>query len=233
MNTVKYLCKLAKMKMDDRPKKLLSEAAYQSILDALFSKQLHLGVRTSQKDLEIITGTAIGPIRDALKTLEADGIVKVHPRSGVEVVKPSVELVRSTFQFRTIIERAAVKQFAQNAQTSDINKLRDLHLQEIERLQNCAPNSDQNSVSDNIEDQFHSGIVTSLNNELISVSYRRLHLMARVIRTTSFIAPTMAAVSMQEHLQVLDACKQRDSELAELKITEHLMNALTRNLGLN
>jgi DNA-binding GntR family transcriptional regulator len=220
------------MKMD-QPKKLLSETAYQNILDALFSKQLSFGSRMSQKDLERITGTAIGPIRDALKVLEADGIVKVHPRSGIEVVKPSAELVRSTFQFRSIIERAAVKQFAQHASSDEISALRVLHLQELERLKECDPTSDQSQIVDEIEDQFHSGIVHSLQNELIDVSFRRLHLMARVIKTTSFTTPATVEISLREHLLVLDACDQRNGTLADAKIAEHLMNALSRNLGLS
>lgn len=217
----------------EKPKKLLSETAYQSILDALFSKQLSFGSRMSQKDLERITGTAIGPIRDALKVLEADGIVKVHPRSGIEVVKPSAELVRSTFQFRTLIEKAAVKQFAQTAHAEEIEDLKDQHLREIDRLESCDPSSDQSQILDTIEDRFHSGIVQSLHNELIDVSFRRLHLMARVIKTTSFLTPSTAETSLREHLEVLEACQARDTKAAEEKIAEHLMNALRRNLGLN
>ncbi|MCV6825112.1 MULTISPECIES: GntR family transcriptional regulator [Halocynthiibacter] len=214
------------------PKKLLSETAYQSILDALFSKQLPFGSRMSQKDLERITGTAVGPIRDALKVLEADGIVKVHPRSGIEVVTPSAELVRSTFQFRTIIERAAVKQFSQHARSQDILDLKNIHLEEINRLKGCDPSSDQTLLVDKIEDQFHTGIVNSLQNELIDISFRRLHLMVRVIKTTSFLSPSTVITSLEEHLKVLDACEMRDSDLAENLIGEHLMNALSRNLGL-
>lgn len=216
----------------EKPKQLLSDKAYQSILDALFSRQLPFGSRVSQKDLERITGTAIGPIRDALKLLEADGIVKVHPRSGIEVIKPSAELVRSTFQFRTIIERAAIRQFAQHASPGEFEALRGLHLQEIERLSRCDPGSDQSQSVDEIEDRFHSGIVHSLQNELVDISFRRLHLMARVIKSKGFLPPATVQISLQEHLRVLDACAQRDADLAEARISEHLMNALSRNLGL-
>ena len=216
----------------DEPKKLQSETAYRNILDALSSKQLPLGSKLSLKDLERFAGTAVGPIRDALKVLEADGIVKVHPRSGIEVIKPSVELARSTFQYRTIIERAAVRQFAETASPKEIDDLRQLHLKELDRLRSVDSGSDQNGHFDHIENAFHAGIIQSLKNEQIDTSFRRLHLLVQVIKLSDFISPRAAETTLREHIEILDACEQRDGVRAEAKITDHLMNALTRNLGL-
>jgi DNA-binding GntR family transcriptional regulator len=216
----------------EKPKKLLSETAYQSILDSLFNMEIPVGSKLSQKDLVRVTGTAIGPIRDALKVLEADGIVKIHPRSGVEVVKPSTDLIKSTFQFRTIIERAAARQFAMNAPSIEIEQLRELHLSALEDIRNSGQKADVSDMTKEYEDAFHSGMVRSLKNELIETSFRRLHLMARVIRLSSFVSAKAAEVTLLEHLEVLEACSNRDADKAEEIVARHLLNALSRNLGL-
>ncbi len=50
------------------------------------------------------------PLRDALRILEAEGVLTIHPRAGIEFLKPDLELARSsTYQFRSIIERAAAR----------------------------------------------------------------------------------------------------------------------------
>ena len=64
---------------------LLSDLAYERILQALFESRLPMGEKLNQGDLIKITGIPVGPVRDALKLLEADGIVIIHPRSGIQL----------------------------------------------------------------------------------------------------------------------------------------------------
>ena len=54
--------------------------------------------------LEPRHGEQLAPVRDALKILETEGIVTIHPRSGIQFVKPGLELTRSTYQFRGILD---------------------------------------------------------------------------------------------------------------------------------
>ena len=101
-----------------RNSRRLSDVAYARILENLFDRQLPAGAFVSQNDLVTLLGIPVGPLRDALRVLEAEGVLKIHPRSGIEFVKPGLELTRSTYQFRTIIERAAVRMFAETAPSS-------------------------------------------------------------------------------------------------------------------
>ena len=86
----------------------LSDIAYTRILETLFERKIPAGAFLSQNDLVEILGIPIAPVRDALKILETEGIVTIHPRSGIQFIKPGLELTRSTYQFRGIVERAAV-----------------------------------------------------------------------------------------------------------------------------
>lgn len=54
---------------------------------------------------------ANGRLRDALSVLEVEGVLKIHPRTGIQFVKPGFELTRSSFQFRGTMEAAAVTVF--------------------------------------------------------------------------------------------------------------------------
>ncbi len=220
------------MKTSTHPK-LLSETAYERLLECLFSKELPVGTRVSQNVLAKMTNLQVGPIRDALKVLEADGIVTVHPRSGIEVIKPTAELVRNVFQFRTIIERAGVRQFALHASPEVLTALEQEHDEMAEKLQGIADADTLIPQMDALENRFHLAIVGSLNNEIVDTSFRRIRLIVQVIKLSKYLSPTLMKQSIDEHRLILAACRARDPDQAEDLVAQHLLSALSRSLGLN
>lgn len=212
--------------------KLLSETAYERLLECLFSKALPVGTRVSQSVLAEMTDLQIGPIRDALKVLEADGIVTIHPRSGIEVIKPSAELIRNVFQFRTIIERAGVRQFAHHAPPAVLTALEKEHCELETMLFDADTTETLIPAMDALENKFHLAIVGSLKNEIVDISFRRIRLIVQVIKLSNYPSPTLMRQSIEEHRGILKACHDRDPDKAEDLIGRHLLNALSRNLGL-
>lgn len=210
---------------------LLSEVAYERILEALFDSRLPMGSRMNQGDLIKVTGVPVGPVRDALKLLESDGIVKVHPRSGIEVIRPSTELARATFQFRAMIERPAVRAFAMQTTETVLNKIDKQHAKVLEKLEAADSSENVAGAVDVLESAFHLPIVASLENELVDASYRRLRLMAQIVKVKAAVFPRAAMVSVNEHRAVLQACLQRDADTAEQLLAEHLTKAMNRNIG--
>ena len=211
---------------------LLSDLAYERILQALFDERLPTGARLTQAELIAVTGVPVGPVRDALKLLEADGIVTVHPRSGIEVIRRSTDLVRQTFQFRAILERPAARAFALHAPEAVLRAMSAAHEAAAGRFAAADPNADVAGELSVLEEMFHAPIVAALGNELVDASYRRLQLMARIIKVKAVVIPKAALVSVAEHRAVIEACLVRDETAAEAAMARHLMNALGRNLGL-
>lgn len=212
---------------------LLSDIAYQRILDALMNQSLPLGAILTQQELTKVAGVPIGPVRDALKTLENDGIVTVHPRSGIEVIRKSTDLIRSTYQFRMLIERDAVRMYAVQASGAEVEQLIALHEAANAEYGAADPNTSVSDHMTTIEQAFHLTIVAALGNEMINLSYQRLTLMSQIIKVNYLVLPVVARTSVAEHLAVLYAIQNRDADAAEAAIRQHLLKALNRNLGLN
>jgi DNA-binding GntR family transcriptional regulator len=210
---------------------LLSQLAYERILQALFDARLPMGARLTQGELIAMTGIPVGPVRDALKLLESDGIVTVHPRSGISVIRRSTDLVRQTFQFRGILERPAARAFAMSAPEPVLRAMLQAHEAAAQRFAKADPNDDVAGDLSALEEAFHSPIIAALGNELVDASYRRLQLMARIIKVRAAVYPKAALVSVAEHRAVIAACLLRDETEAEAAMARHLTNALTRNLG--
>jgi len=214
------------------PSNRLGDIAYARILEALFSRKVLFGSFISQSELAKMTGLGVGPVRDALKLLEADGVLFIHPRSGIEVVRPSTELARSTYQFRTIIERFAVRQFTRTASLKALDDVIDLHERARDDVAKLA--SGHNFVDEmaEVEDGFHLPICAALSNAIVDSAYGRLQLLSKIVKMNGLVTGRTAEISINEHLEVLLACKDRDPDRAEEAIVRHLNNALQRNLGL-
>src|SRR4029453_5621366 len=90
------------------PARRLSDLAYDRVLECLFDRRVSAGAFFSQGELSELVGVPVAPLRDALRVLEAEGILTIHPRSGIQFVKPGLELPRWTSQFRSILEKSAV-----------------------------------------------------------------------------------------------------------------------------
>ena len=208
----------------------LSDAAYRAVLEALFDRRVAAGAFVSQGDLSRITGCPVGPLRDALKVLEADGVLEIHPRSGIQFVRPGVDLTRSTYQFRGILERAAVRVFADSAPLDAIGRIIEAHEALLGDLAHDPRAEDLPERAAELETMFHGGVIGSLDNRQIDAAHRRLATLLRIIRLDSAWSLRTLGITLREHLDVLERARARDVDGAEDAMRRHLNGALQRHL---
>lgn len=210
----------------------LSDKAYAAILEAMFSRQISAGAVVSQNELVGMLGIPIQPVRDALRVLQAEGVVTIHARSGVEFLKPDLELARSTYQFRSIVECAGVRAFAESGSIQVVEELIEGHKQVVQVLQSGGVSDDILAKIESLEGGLHGAIVNSLRNPLIEVVARRLKNYMSLIRLDRHYTVPVAVRTLNEHLDVLNACMERDANKAEEALATHFRMALNRTIGM-
>ena len=210
----------------------LSEVAYQAILEGLFNRKVPTGAFLSQSDLVRMLGVPVQPLRDALRILEAEGVLTIHPRAGIEFLKPDLELARSTYQFRSIIERAAARTYAENGDPAAIASLLQDHRSLIEQISGKALLPEHLAPLQSLEDRLHGEMVASLRNPLIETTARRLKNYLILIKLDRRITAPLALRTLREHMEILEACQKRDADLAEAALGRHFQAALQRILGM-
>ena len=210
----------------------LSDVAYTRILEVLFERKVAAGAYVSQGDLVELTGVSVGPLRDALRILEAEGVLTIHPRAGIEFVKPGLELTRATYQFRGIIEAAAVAVYAETADAAEMEELQRRHIKSIQVIEESGLTDTSLADLEELEQLLHNAIIASLRNPLIETSYRRIHNYLRLIRLDRKLTPPLALRSLREHLEIIEACQLRDPNKAEAALQAHFNAALRRHMGL-
>lgn len=210
----------------------LSDVAYARVLEALFDRRLPAGAFVSQNDLVELIGVPVAPLRDALRVLEAEGILIIQPRSGIQFTKPGAELTKSTYQFRTIVERAAVRVFCETATDEEVAIIRRRHLEMALKLEETRINAAILAELEELEELFHNSIIESLRNPLIENAYRRMRTYLKLVRLDRRMTVPLAQRTMREHLAVIAAIDERDPEAADAAIAAHFTTALQRHLGM-
>ncbi|MEG3768764.1 GntR family transcriptional regulator [Alteromonas sp. 14N.309.X.WAT.G.H12] len=216
----------------NEPTVSLSKAAYEKILQWVFSGKLVPGAFMSQSELSQLMDIPTQPLRDALRVLESENMLVIHPRSGIQFRKPDLEFIRATYQFRSIIESAAARNFAQYGQESVINGLIDEHIALIERVDKEGINDGMLTDIEAMELKFHGVMINSLNNELVEVTATRLRHYIKLIQLEHHFTPTLVKSSLKEHVRILQACADRDEEMASQYLLEHFKEALHRYMRL-
>ena len=223
--------KLASVNEEPIASQRLSDLAYERVLEALFERRVQAGSFVSQGELSEIVDVPVAPLRDALRVLEAEGILAIHPRSGIQFVRPGLELTRSTYQFRSILERAAVRVFAEQGDEDLIDELGRRHDALISSISEKGLKPDDLVEMEELERMLHNGVIGILRNPLIETSYRRMHNYLRLLRLERKITAPVALRTLKEHVEIIDACRKRDAGRAEAALDAHFQAAMQRSLG--
>ena len=210
----------------------MSDVAYERILEGLFDRRVPAGAFISQNELSAIVDVPVAPLRDALRVLEAEGILTIHPRSGIQFIRPGLELTRATYQFRSIVERAAVRVFAEQGDEAVMKALEIRHSRLLRRVERDGLGKEQLEEMDALESELHGAIIAALRNPLIDSTYRRMHNYLRLLRLDRKLTTPIMVRTIKEHLDILEACGTRNADAAEAKLQAHFQAAMQRNLGL-
>lgn len=210
----------------------LSEVAYRRILELLFARGLPAGASVSQNDLVRLVGVPVAPLRDALRVLQTEGLLTIHPRSGIRFLKADFEFAKNTYQLRAILERPAVRVYAETGTLAAMDALRIRHEQAIEVLQRDGFSPEIVRELVKLDEILHFEIIASLGNPLVSSTYRRVHNYLQLIRLDRTLTAPLALRTLREHLDLLTACMARDADAAEAALQAHFGNALQRSIGI-
>ncbi len=197
----------------------LADQVYQVLeMDILSGKYARGEIFTENKLCEAL-GVSRTPIREALRRLEQENLIKESGKGSV-VLGITEKDLEDIFTIRRQIEGFAAKMAAENATSAQIAELKDaLELQEFYLSKH---NSEEIKSMDN---RFHetlyaiSGSVT-FYNILLS-----LHKKIQKYRSASIRLSSRAKESVEEHRRIYEAVEKQDGESAMRYALEHVDNA--------
>lgn len=215
-----------------KPRSLMREVAYERFKTQLFKRNLVPGQFVSQGELCELLDVPLGPTREALKRLEAESLVRLIPQRGIQITDIGVSLIRDAFEFRTILELAAVERFVGNASAATLERLEQSTRSTLERLSaSTEPDSRLLDAALQVDWGMHNLIVESVGNRILTAAHQQNFDKIRMIRLHGR-SPRYLPLAMEEHLAVIEAMQRRDADAAAAALQHHLACAERRALGL-
>jgi DNA-binding GntR family transcriptional regulator len=157
------------------------------------------------------------PLREALKVLTAEGLVRHEPRRGCFVNEVTEKDLDEIFPVIALLEGRCAYEAARHASDADLATLEALH----ERLRNAAQGK---RIVDYYDTNYviHEAIITLADNRWLAQVIGDLRKILRLARLQQLHAPGRLEQSLNEHMAVFAALKARDSEGAEMAMRTHL-----------
>jgi len=106
--------------------KPIRDMIYDSIRQAIFEGELKAGDRLVEKELAEKMKVSRTPIREALRKLEAEGLIRHVPRKGVVVKDFTKEEIIEIYSIRQALEALAITYTIKNITKEEIKKLKDI-----------------------------------------------------------------------------------------------------------
>lgn len=207
--------------------------AYERFKDALFAEHIKPGEFLSQREICEIIDVPLGPLREALKSLEAEGIVTLLPKRGIRVVSVDEAMLAEAYDARMVIEGFAMRQFVKAAADAEIRQLTNMTKSFIKRFKNVQKNdAAMLRERSDVDYSLHDAIVAHLANPFLEQAYKRSTDFVRLFRLnigkkySYFDIP-----GLEEHLEILDALNKRDAKRASATLAKHLEAGRERALG--
>lgn len=196
----------------------LSDAVYAAISAALQDRRFAAGTRLVELDLAGALHVSRTPVRDALRRLEADGLVRSEPNRGY-VVSDLMEDVAHVFLIRERLEGLAAWMAAEQITRPQLERLDELQ-RAMEALVSASPMDVDRLVE--LNGELHRCITGASNSPRLIRMVERLHPQYTSYQVLRLYSDEQRRRSIQEHREILDALWRRDSEQAERAIHAHL-----------
>ena len=188
----------------------------KNIIEGRFDPGEHLQeIRLSDQ-----LGVSRGPIREAFRMLENEGLVETIPRRGVRVRQLSINDIESIYELRSTLESLAVKLTLPNLKKEDIAFLENT----LRHMRSSIKQQDISSYK-KLNTEFHNLFYLRSNNKWLDQIYQDLTNNIVRLRSLSFSNLKRLSKSYQEHVLIVKAIKEKQIPDAEKLAHQHINEA--------
>lgn len=209
----------------------MEEYADHSLRGRVFEKlreDILSGVYKEREELrEVSIGAELGvsrtPVREALRQLELEGLVKIIPNKGAYVTGITQADVRDIYMIRSMLEGLCVRWATEHITEEQVTELEEILLLSEFHLKKEAECAEQVSVLDG---RFHRVLYKASDSRVMEHVLTDFHKYVKMARRMSVGSKSRAAKSVREHKEILEAIKRKDADMAEMLANRHIMNVM-------
>jgi len=200
---------------------VLSEQVKGRLLQAILDGRYPPGARIVETRVAKEFGTSQAPVREALRDLEALGVVETAPFKGARVRQPSTEELLEAFEVRAILEGHGAVLATENISADDLDRLAQL----TDDMRAAAGDGDpfREATADT---EFHRLIMEHSGNATLVRVWGTLEPFLRTYITIVSPGVDRRAVA-DRHLPIIEALRRGNPDLIEEAFRVHFEAAAT------
>jgi DNA-binding GntR family transcriptional regulator len=199
-----------------------AETAYEVIRQGVLSGEFARGQRLREEELAARVGVSRTPVREALRRLNAEGLVDFTPNRGAKVTAWSERELEDLYEARALLEGFGAR-LAAGRITAD--EIAELHATAEEMAEVAGPDAADRLTE--LNGRFHRAIVRASRNTQLDTLVRGVMDVPLIYRTFQRYSPERLRASQSHHRELVEAFRAGDGEWAEAVMRAHILAART------
>jgi DNA-binding GntR family transcriptional regulator len=197
----------------------LGESVADALVNAVAQGILQPGQRLIEADLAAQLQVSRVPVREAIKMLQAQGIVKVTPNQGTRVAAFDAPIIDQVIEARVVLERIAVRDAAKVYRRNPrlLDRLREI----VARMQRAARWSDWVELR-KADVAFHHEICLASGNEVVLSLWTALARRTTIIFGRELASERDFAVVIRQHEEMVRLFERGEGDI-EREIENHIL----------
>ncbi len=198
--------------------------AYARLLDQIRVGSLRPGDRLTETDLAARLGISRTPVREAIRQLEADGLVIHTPRVGATIRRLDYAEITELYEMRAVLEGTAARFAARGAYDAETAEL-------------AAINGEMAAAAGDIlrlsalNRQFHAVLLNAARNRFLVRAIQAMQKTLLILSPSTLEEGERATQAIAEHAAIIDALGTHDGTRAEAAMRTHIEAAHRARLG--
>lgn len=197
----------------------LREHVHEELRQAIISGRFKTGAKLNERQLAADLGTSTSPLKEALRQLEAEGLVRTESRRGSYVTfspRQAEEMTLARAALESIIARQAAKHAPDNAFV--------LLRQVIEEMRVAVGSGDVQELI-RLNEKFHDAIHEASGCDYLRRLQNAQRTYDHAARVTVLSREDVRRISFLEHEAIMEAIAARNEDEAERLMRQHILDA--------
>jgi len=201
----------------------IADIAKRNIQEWIVTGHFQPGKQIKEEEISQRLGISRPPVREALKMLEAAGLVFRKPRCGVFVPEMTEKDMWEVYTLKATLYEMATSLAMDVISDKKIRKLETY----VKKMEVCVGKEPLDVLRyQDLHKTFHNSIMVISGNDRLRTFASNLHNQVTLFSYKSLQDNNHLNSSVRYHREIVNAMKQKDTALACRLMKEHVFNAL-------
>ena len=200
----------------------LEERVYTALRQKILARELAPGTVLTIRQVAHALEVSSTPVRDALRRLQAEALVRERGRLGAEVVGLNAHDIIDLFGARAALETYAARIIALRRPVDALARMRQIEEQFPQTFVGTHYTDYERFAA--LDVQFHLLIIDAAENDRLRQMYQSLHVHIHLARIYQREVEQRALANHKEHVAIVEALDQGNPEVMAQAVTAHIVN---------